>query len=208
MGLAQITRRNLLVVEGKSALVFFEAFLAHLGRTNDVQVQDFGSRDNRAAMIRTLAVTPGFAGVNSFGIVIDAEGNPSGTLQSLRHHLGRASLAIPPGHAQFVSGKPRVGFFILPDGISEGMLETLCLRAVAADPAMPCIDEFFNCLTLRGVPAPQNPTKARTQAFLASRVSSKVDQVGRAAQASIWPWASDAFAEARQFLSDLVHSSE
>lgn len=206
MVLAQITHRNLLVVEGKSARIFFEAFLTHLGLTNDVQVQDFQSRDNRAAMIRTLTVTPGFADVNSFGVVIDAEDNPAGTVQSLQHHLGQASLAIPSTHAQFASGKPRVGFFVLPDGASAGMLETLCLRAVGGDPAMPCIDEFFNCLTQHGVAAPQNPTKARTQAFLASRVRSEF-LLGSAARAGIWPWASDAFAEARCFLSHLVHPS-
>lgn len=206
MVLAQITHRNLLLVEGKSARIFFEAFLTHLGLTNDVQVQDFQSRDNRAALIRALAATPGFADVDSFGIVIDAEDNPAGTFQSLRHHLGQASLAIPSAHAQFVHGKPRTGFFVLPDGASEGMLETLCLRAVAADPALPCIDEFFNCLTQHGVAAPQNPTKARMQAYLASRVRSEF-LVGSAARAGIWPWASDAFAEARRFLSDLVHPS-
>lgn len=206
MVLAQITHRNLLLVEGKSARIFFEAFLTHLGLASDVQVQDFQSRDNRAAMIRALAATPVFANVGSFGVVIDAEDNPSGTLQSLRHHLGQASLSIPSAHAQFASGKPRVGFFVLPDGASEGMLETLCLRAVAGDPAMPCIDEFFNCLTHYGVGAPQNPTKARTQAFLASRVRSEF-LVGSAARAGIWPWTNDAFADARRFLSDLVHPS-
>lgn len=206
MVLEQITRRNLLLVEGKSARIFFEAFLTHLGLTNEVQVHDFQSRDNRAAMIRTLAVTPGFVDVNSFGVVIDAEDNPASTQQSLRHHLGKASLAIPSAHARFAPGKPRTGFFILPDGASKGMLETLCLRAVAADPAMPCIDEFFNCLTHHGVAAPQNPTKARTQAFLASRVRSEF-LVGSAARAGIWPWAGDAFAEAGRFLSDLVHPS-
>ena len=203
MVLAQITRRNLLVVEGKSARIFFEAFLTHLGLANDVQVQDFQSRDNRAAMIRALTATPGFADVNAFGVVIDAEDNPSGTLQSLRHHLGQAALPTPTAHAEFAPGRPRVGFFILPDGASEGMLETLCLRAVAADPSMPCIDEFFHRLTTRSVAAPQNPTKARAQAFLASRVRSEF-LIGSAARAGIWPWASEAFAEAREFLISLV----
>ena len=203
MVLAQITHRNLLVVEGKSARIFFEAFLVHLGLSNDVQVQDFQSRDNRAAMIRALSATPGFADVSSFGVVIDAEDNPAGTLESLRHHLGQAALPIPAVHAKFAAGRPRVGFFILPDGSSQGMLETLCLRAVATDPSMPCIDEFFYCLTVHGVTAPQNPTKARTHAFLASRVRSEF-QVGSAARAGIWPWTSDAFSEAREFLTSLV----
>ena len=49
------------------------------------------------------------------------------------------------------------------------MLETLLLESVSADPAMPCVDEFLDCLLATELADPQNLTKARFQAFLVSR---------------------------------------
>ena len=49
------------------------------------------------------------------------------------------------------------------------MIETLCLRSVENDPAMPCVEAFFRCLEERGHPLPSNLEKARTHAFLSTR---------------------------------------
>ena len=73
------------------------------------------------------------------------------------------------------------------------MLEDLCLAGVQADPAMPCVPEFFDCVQRRANRQPNNLAKARVHAWLASQVEPD-KRLGEAAEAGYWPWASPAFA--------------
>ena len=66
-------------------------------------------------------------------------------------------------------GRPRVSVFILPNCESAGMLETLYLSAVQDVPAMPCVEQYLQCLEVTAKLPPNNPEKARAHAFLASR---------------------------------------
>jgi len=68
---------------------------------------------------------------------------------------------------------------------------------------MPCVDRFFHCLTDEGCPQPQNTSKARVQAFLASRERPGL-LLGQAAAKGYWPWDSEAFEEVKDFLAQIV----
>ena len=134
-----------LVVEGFDALRFFNALLRAQGYP-DIQVQNFGGNSQLHDVARHLDETRWFSGVTSLAVVRDAERDPDAAFQSICTALRRARLAFPGGAGKFVSGKPRIGVFILPDEDSPGMLESLCLRAVSADPTIVCIDELMACL--------------------------------------------------------------
>ena len=59
------------------------------------------------------------------GIVRSADDNPDGALESFCNHLRNANPTPPGRHADFLSGEPAVGIFIMCDGIQPGALETL-----------------------------------------------------------------------------------
>jgi hypothetical protein len=88
--------------------------------------------------------------------------------------------------------------FIMPDGVSDGMLETLCMNAVAADPAFACAIDFFACCAALGV-VPDNPHKAKAHVWLASRREPD-KRVGEAALAGYWPFAQPAFSALWDFV--------
>lgn len=188
-----------LVVEGKDALLFFNALVAKLG-ISDVQIQDFGGVSDLGDFLDALRISPGFAeSVNSIGIVRDADGHPTGAFQSVCSSVRRIGWQVPT-HVEAITGTdPRIGIFILPGGGRQGMLEDLLLESVAGDPAIRCVDGFITCLSTENVPPPKNIAKARVQAFLASRPKSGL-LIGSAAAAGYWPWASSAFDSLKTFL--------
>ncbi len=49
------------------------------------------------------------------------------------------------------------------------MLEDLCLKSVEDDPAMECVQEYFDCISDKLDDLPKNISKAKARAFLASR---------------------------------------
>jgi hypothetical protein len=83
------------------------------------------------------------------------------------------------------------------------MLEDLCLRAVAQDPAMLCVKQYFKCLQQQGLSLPDNMSKAKVQVFLASRPKAGL-RLGEAAQAGYWPWNENAFEQVRDFLQRIA----
>lgn len=195
----QITQRKLLIVEGKDEESLFSAALnRHLAITS-VQVLPIGGKTNLHANLRALMNDPGFGTVQTLAIVRDADvappGSPvgaaaaafntvSGVLTSLR-------LPVPRGHGGYAVGPPKVGVFIMPDGVSEGMLETLCVTAAQGQPGFACLDVFFRCLQGDGV-VPLNMHKARAHAWLSSRPEPDM-RVGEAALKDYWVFGDPAF---------------
>jgi hypothetical protein len=99
-------------------------------------------------------------------------------------------------------GTPNVCVFILPDCTRPGMLETLCMAAVADDPAIGCVEQFLECVQQQVTAPPSNVDKARLHAFLASR--SRPDlRLGEAAEKGHWPWESPALEPLMRFLKEL-----
>ena len=76
------------------------------------------------------------------------------------------------------------------------------MQSVTRDPAMRCVDEYFECIERANGSLPNNMDKAKVQAFLASRDRPGL-LVGQAAAAGYWPWTSDAFSHVRRFIQNL-----
>jgi hypothetical protein len=191
-----------LVVEGTDAERLFAALLQTLGLIN-IQVQNFGGNAELRSFLKALKNTPGFVGtVTSVGIIRDAETDPRAAFQSASTALVQAGLELPQQPEQFTAAIPRTGIFILPDALTPGMLETVCLKSVADDPATICVDDFFTCVEQTTGTLPGNLPKARVQAFLASRSRPGL-RLGEAAQAGYWSWDHPAFDSLKQFLRAL-----
>jgi hypothetical protein len=205
----QIQQPKLLIVEGREEQFFFEAALRdHLGLT-DIQVMPIGGKTLLTRNLTGLTSNPDFARVGSLAIVRDAdETTPGATvssaaqaMQSVCGSLRHVGLPYPAAHGQFAAGPPRVGIFIVPNGVDDGMLETLCLLSVSTLPEFACVDGYFQCLQGYQI-VPNNLHKARAHAWLASRPEAD-RRVGEAAQSGYWPWDSDAFTVLWAFIRSL-----
>ena len=204
----QIQEPNLLIVEGRDEQFFFEAALRdHLGLA-DIQVMPIGGKTLVTRNLTGLIADPAFATVASLAVIRDADTTTPGShtssaaqaFQSVCSSLSHVGLVCPAAHGQFAAGPPHVGVFIIPNGIDDGMLETLCLQSVATHPEFPCVDSYFQCLQGHKI-APNNLHKA-AHAWLASRPEPD-KRVGEAAQAGYWPWDADAFADLWSFIRTL-----
>jgi hypothetical protein len=218
-----------LLVEGRTPEIFFREMVEHLDLKDRIQVRDFGSIGDLTDYLKTFTQLADFIEkVNSLGIIRDAEDKPAihgftSVCASLkiarieppdkigevvRKTIGaKGDDAESDHHPDKVGEVARktinVGVFILPDCQNEGMLETVCLEAVANEvEVLKCMDDYFNCLHSKKVNLPKNITKAKTWTFLATKNLSD-PQVGRAAQKKIWPWDSTALEKLRMFLNSI-----
>jgi hypothetical protein len=205
----KIVKPKLLVVEGRDEEMFFDAALRdHLGLTN-IQIMPIGGKTKLSLNLSALVNDVGFPLVQSLAVLRDADLTVPGStavsaaqaFQSVCGSLQHVGLPCPVAHGQFAVGPPRVGIFIVPNGVDDGMLETLCLLSVATLTEYPCVDGYFRCLQGHGV-IPNNLHKARAHAWLASRPEPD-KRVGEAAQAGYWPWDSDAFRDLWSFIGSL-----
>lgn len=189
----RIERSKLLVGEGIEEERFFTALLRHL-RITDVQVMQYQGKQKLAAFLQNIPVLPGFDMLQCLGITRDADDDVAAAIQSVDTAIVQARSRWPQ-HLQ-------VRRFLLPGESEGGMLETLCVRSVENDRAMPCVDELFKCVQERASRKPGNPWKAKAHAFLAT-LDRPDRRVGEAAEQAIWPFDHDAFKPLVDFIRSL-----
>jgi hypothetical protein len=194
-----------LLVEGRTAEIFFREWIQRLGV--GVDVRDYGSIGDLTNYLKDFTSRPEFReGVNSMAIIRDAEDNPAeSAFASVCSSLGAVGIACPIGAGLFSTAEHRAGVFILPDCNQPGMLETLCWSVLEANPTnaphLECVDEYLACVRNAGVEI-KNETKARIWTYLAGW--GRFDpQVGRAARANAWDWDSPALTKLSTFLKTL-----
>lgn len=207
-GTVAIRERRLLLVEGKDEVNFFTAALQNHLRLGGIQVIDYSGKTNLSSFLRTLAADSGFASVTGIGITRDADvtsagatvGAAASAFDAVRGALTAAGVRLPcpAGHGAFAVGPPRVGVFIMPDGISDGMLETLCINSISGEAEFACLTEFFTCCQGHGI-VPNNMHKARAHVWLACRPEPD-KRVGEAALAGYWPFSNSAFSSLWTFI--------
>jgi hypothetical protein len=201
-GGSEIRNSTLLIVEGNEEVRFFGA-LADKLVLQDVQIMPLGGKTQLRSRLKAVAATPGFSAVTSLGLVRDANGDPAAAFQSVRDALVAAKLPAPKRPIASAGRSPRVTVMILPGEGNPGMLEDLCLRAVKKEPAMLCIDQFFQCLQQQRLPLPRLLSKAKVHAYLSSKPETG-KRLGEAAEAGYWPWEDRAFEQVKRFLKQLT----
>ena len=188
-------------VEGRQDELFFGAFMRRLG-IYDVQIQDCRGKDNLGPLLEAISQDTDFHLVQSIGIVRDADTSASSAFQSVQGSLRNAGLSVPIEMLVASEGTPKIAVFVMPDNSAGGALEDLCLATLEGDPAMPCVNDFLQCVGGRVETPPQNVAKARMHAFLASREDSEL-RLGEAAQRGYLPWGNAAFEPLTEFLTNL-----
>ena len=165
----EITGPKLLLVEGSDEEFLFSALTKHMNLT-DVQVVAVRGKGNFERDIGVFAQDQVFRDeVTALGIVTDADLNTEHAFQMVQEALAEAHLAVPDQPLQSAGTNPKVVILVVPHGATNGELEDVCLESVADDPAMPCVDEFFQCIDSYVGGLPNKLSKARVQAFLSSK---------------------------------------
>ena len=207
-----ITTDGQLLVEGHVPEMFFRELITSCGLANAVEARTFGDigKKNLQTYLEVFTQKAAFKErVKHVGIIRDAEGSAANAaFQSVQAALRGAQLPVPAAMNTLEGSPLAVGIFILPNCQDAGMLESLCLSAVAEieqaqpDAVLPCVDEFFACLNKRGRNA-SNPTKARFAGYALAR--DVIDpQLGRAAQQNAIPWKAKAFDPLKAFLKSVA----
>jgi hypothetical protein len=197
----RILKPKLLIVEGRDDECFFCALIEHLG-IGDIQVAGIGGKDKIRINLKGLTKDPDFPKVGSLGIVRDADTDPVAAFQSVRDSLKASGLPSPRKPLSPIKGPPKVNVMIIPSHKRQGALEDLCLEAITDNPAMPCVDQYFDCLGRQNVDSPKNLSKARVRVFLSSREDPTLP-LGISAQKGCWPLNNKAFATIRKFLQSV-----
>lgn len=193
---------KVLLVEGASECRFFEKLLGELDISKSIQVINYHGIHRLKGFLHTLPVRPEYSLVDSLGVTRDADESSVSAFQSVCSLLRNAGFDAPDRTNDQTLGNPRVSVFILPDGENAGMLETLCLSAVQDDPAIPCVEQYFQCLADTATLPTRNPDKARAHVFLASRDRPEL-RVGEAAEAGHWRLDSPVYSPLKRFLQAL-----
>ncbi len=203
-----VSKAALLIVEGRDDEEFFKQLALHLG-LEDLQVENVEGEGNFEAQVAALRSQSNFLDiVSSLGIARDANGDPVRSFEIVQKALRRAGLPLPSTTLQPSEGRPKVTVMILPDSNSPRMLEDLCLRALAEDPAIPCVNQYVECLQTAGIDIGENNIpKAKMRAFLASKRDPKGSVslwLGSAVRQDWWPWDDAAFDQVKDFLRQIA----
>ncbi|MBE9572626.1 MAG: hypothetical protein IMF11_18525 [Proteobacteria bacterium] len=199
----KIEQSYLVLVEGKDEQLLFEALMEN-EEINNIQILPIAGKTLLRRHLKALKVAPGFGNVIGLGVVRDADTDPAAAFQSVCDALTDCGLPVPPAPLTPGGNRPHVTVMILPDQHSTGMLESICLSAVAGDPVAPCVEQYFQCMELHGIGLQENRIpKAKVQVFLASR-EEPGKRLGEAAQAGYWPWNAEAFQPLKNFLRDIT----
>ena len=170
------------------------ALVRHLG-ISDIQVIQYKSKYNLRTFLRTFTALSGFASVKSLAVVADVNSNRNGAEDRIRDALSAVNLPSPREPLKLLSqDNMRVCYLVVPHEAESGMIEDVCLDSVQADPAIDCVDQYFECIKQTNVRGPREVwlAKARLHAFLASRERPDL-RLGEAADAGIWDFEADAF---------------
>jgi hypothetical protein len=200
-----VKSNNLLAVEGKDECNFFKAVLEY-ENINNIQVIDIGGKDKFKIEFPLLINSEGFSEVHALGFVRDAEEDQAlSAFSSICGILKKNGLPVPKIMNSINNERNmKIGVFIMPNNIDEGMLEDLCLESVKTKPVFECVNEYIKCCLsdLSEDEKNINVSKAKIQTYLASK-KPIVNSLGLAATKGYWDFEENCFSEIKQFLHSL-----
>lgn len=198
----RISRNKMLLVEGDNDYHFFKHFFLfekinideiHIIRT----CGDFDEDYANALVIRSDFVD----NIKIFGII--SEANSIGvqrTFKIIKDRFENTNLTFPDKPNSFTTNDPKVGIFIIGNDDDIKMLEDLCLKSVEKDKEMSCVKEFTNCISKLKM-VYDNPSKAKAQAYLASKPK-YIAHIGLGAKENYWHFEFDIYNDIRRFLNE------
>lgn len=199
-----VTKRKLLMVEGKDEVNFFEEFFKHLEINDVVDIREVRGKDNFRNQIPALiSKVSGSAKLEKVAIIRDADESSMSAFESIKGILKANNFKGPEKPGEFSGDNPRIGVFIMPDNKNNGMLENLCLESIKGDSGLECVDKFIDCANqFENRLKEKDIAKAKVQAFL-SIVPEVPNSIGVGAKKGVWNFDSPQLQPLIDFLSQL-----
>jgi hypothetical protein len=200
----KLEENRILAVEGKDECNFFKALIKHED-IKDVQIIDIGGKDKFTIELPLLINLEGFTDIHTLGFIRDAEKDQaSSAFSSICKTLENNKLPAPQVVNTIYSEQNlKIGIFIMPNNVDEGMLEDLCLKSIKDEPVLECVDKYIECC-LHCSPENEktNISKAKIQTYLSCR-KPLVNSLGVAALKGHWDFEKICFSEIKFFLHNL-----
>ncbi|MDE2829923.1 MAG: hypothetical protein OXN20_07380 [Gemmatimonadota bacterium] len=197
----KVKQSKLLIVEGNDEIRVFKSLSKYLN-IQDLEVRHYGGNSKLRQFLKTFSSLSEFGLFRSLAVVADANSNRAGREQQIRDALSNASLPVPSRPLEVVSnGDLKVAYLVVPHNVEGTMIEDVCLDSVKTDPAIECVDLYFECVSQADIPGPREVwmSKARVHAFLASRDRPDL-RLGEAVEKGIWEFDTDAFLPLKELL--------
>lgn len=143
----EINAENLLLVEGKDEVYFFEKIFKQL-YVGGIQIQEVGGKDNFNLRLPVVDQLSSFRkNVRKVCIIRDSDENQNNTLRSVKKLLEKINWPCPEDHAKTTSGeKLTIGIFLMPGKEKPGALEDLIIESVKENTEFEHIENLFNGL--------------------------------------------------------------
>lgn len=204
---SEITKKKLLLVEGRDETKFFEALLNRNPTLsviqNEIQIVETGGVDKFRHEIPAMKSRTGFEQVESIAIIRDSDGSHEGAFDSVCSILSNNALPRPSSQLEYTTSPIRIGIFIMPGNEEGTMLEDLCLRTQELHPIMSLTNRHIEELEINeGLETPRNLSKAKTLVFLAS-MPKIVNTLGLGAQKGYWDLEHECLHPLVSFLEEL-----
>jgi hypothetical protein len=206
-----ISSEAIAIVEGDDEFHLLIRLLKREGLEGQIDIRPpyQGMADLGDYVVGVLAKTSGFAQVKRIGVMRDAE---EGTVEDALRSVSSALSAVFPGVALTQCGR-FVDLQVTPERvvrvgalISVPCLEGLCLApaGIGADPAIPCVDAYLECLAAHVSDGTQaQRLKRRLYAYLASRADPRL-RPGQAADAQYIDLGDPCWQPLKDFLKELA----
>ena len=170
--------QHVLLVEGSDDEVFFKKFAQHLAIDKDIHIVPYGGKTHlRSYLLAILNDINYPRNRKHIGIVRDSDRNTNAfdsVVSSLEFANKNSSLihkfSIPPAKLKRSTEAPYVSVLPLPPD-EQGTLEDLVMSALNADPIMPCVEAYFECVE-QYVPrvSEERKSKSRLSVFISGKV--------------------------------------
>ena len=197
----QINRAKQVLVEGHDEERMFGSIAKHMD-IFDIDVNGYGGYPKLRRFLKTFKALSGFGRVTSLAIVADANSSRTNREEGIRNTLRALDLPVPSSPLELATDRNlKVVYLIVPHSQECGMIENVCLESVTDDPAIECVERYFDCISQTDLPGPKQVrmSKARVHAFLASRERPEL-RLGEASEKGVWPFETEAFRPLRQLL--------
>lgn len=194
--------RLLLVEGGDDEELSVQQLIAENLPVDEWHVHSMGGKDAWTSKLEVILDDDVFRTTGiAIGLVMDADASPQACAQRLQDILSRAGLPTPdaPG-TPATDGARTTGYYVLPDGDQSGALEDLLVLATDAS-RLELADGYLERLEARGTTF-RHRSKSRVQAYLAGE-GELTKTIPVALQKEVFPRASPAFEDYRQFLRAL-----
>jgi hypothetical protein len=190
--------------------------LAHLG-IQGIWVEHVEGESQFRRYVRRLRIRTGFEMLRALAIIRDADTDADAKFNRSCGVLRDHRFPVPTSPYQLMAGPfpalessdlgkvGMTGIVIIPPAEVIGALEDLCLKVIADDPSIPCVDDLLNCVALNSgtVWPEQYRSKARLNVWLASRADPR-HRLRDAISAGLFPLSHEAFGPIRDFLIQLA----